>query len=157
MREIKFRGKSIDNEWYIGNYIYFGGSYILCPTEMFSSKLGQFKCDKNSIGQFTGLKDIDGKEIYEGDFLKEITHPCSDLPGHVAEQDDLYNHWEIMWDERVNGWNAFPISSLSVEDFDIAIEQLGGLITWPSQNVLQNNHHYRIIGNKYDNPELCRK
>jgi uncharacterized phage protein (TIGR01671 family) len=116
------------------------------------------KINGDFIGmQFTGLTDKNGKEIFEGDFVREKTNPCSQNKDCIVEPDPLYDRYEIKWDERRNGWNAFPNTSLSPEDFNIAIQQLGGLITWPSEDVLQNSWHYEIIGNIYDNPELLKQ
>ena len=108
------------------------------------------------VQQFTGLKDKHGKEIYEGDYLRQKTHACSSKPDMACDYDPLFDRYEIKWDERKNGWNAFPVSALSSKDFDIAIQQLGGLITWPCEDVLCNPQHYEIIGNIYENPELSQ-
>ena len=108
------------------------------------------------VQQFTGYKDRNNTEIYEGDLLRQITDACSNKPGNVIDYDPLYDHFEVMWDDHIQGWNAFPKHALSEEDFDIAIQQLGGLITWPSKDVLNNSWHYEIIGNIYECTELSK-
>jgi len=66
MREIKFRGKTVyGNSWFQGLLTKDSlGLYYISRNGRYEQVISE------SIGQYTGLKDKNGNEIYEGDTLK---------------------------------------------------------------------------------------
>lgn len=80
MREILFRGKRVDNgEWVEGSLVCFPNDYeigtIVCFEEedeagfVFGNHVEVYL---KTVGQYTGLTDIDGSKIFEGDIMRNI-------------------------------------------------------------------------------------
>ena len=76
-REILFRGQNIHKQWLEGYYLRSseGNHYIfaLGDTVTYAAKN---QVDSATVGQFTGLYDVNKKRIFEGDVVRWINKTC---------------------------------------------------------------------------------
>ena len=142
-REIKFRGKKTSNrEWVSGNLVY---SEELDAAIYFQVGNGKVKrmdfvyVDSDTIGQYTGLKDKNGKEIYEGDIIyveyEDGSH-TKVLVGWNKEEACFGIMNQYAYEAKLDGFN-FPIF-----DSDLLFKFRKGAMK------------FEVIGNIHDNPEL---
>lgn len=73
MRTIKFKGKSVDSSEWIEGYYYkeCDNTYIIEDRQKNSmlNRNGAVLVDPDTVCQFTGMKDIEGNKVWEGDIL----------------------------------------------------------------------------------------
>ena len=129
----QYRGKRKDNgEWVYGSFLGGRLCHIMShktvkktdSTSMFAGK-EVLPVIPESVGQSTGLKDKNGKEIYDGDVL---THNVPEtLPGGKLNLNKhITQEMTVKWNDTLCGWNLIKT-------------------THPS---------YIVIGTIHDNPEL---
>ena len=145
MREIKFRGKRIDNgEWVYGNYQAGKGKHphVISWWTVHQSEgdiwdeVDVAEVDPKTVGQYTGLRDSkrtkeypNGKEIYEGDVTRR---------GETT--------YQIVWMENRAKFGAKVIRSECV---------LVRNLTFPLDHYVdEHDSLLEVIGNIYEYPEL---
>lgn len=132
MRTIKFRGKKLENgEWLYGDLVQDDeGGYYVYPNDCDGLYLNN-RVDPYTIGQFTGLLDKNGKQIYEGDIIQgEYNH--KHLIRYI-EEDARFTSTLVAYvgDKYAERCNTGDVTQKWINEFNKV-----------------------VIGNIYDNPEL---
>ena len=132
MRTIKFRGKDIETgEWLYGNLQV--PSKVGVPYFMWDCKKRQKEVATDTVGQFTGLYDKNGKDIYEGDILVWGENDYKSMPILV-----MFKHGAFGYVYTEDRFHSFAGNT----NFTF--------------NPLNTDIRFEIIGNIHDNPGLLK-
>ncbi len=151
MREIKFRGLTANNEWVYGDLIHdregLTSYYKDYPCRIHWFREDGASCNqpirKGTEGEFTGLKDKNGKEIYEGDICFAPI-PRQKYVVKFGEYASEYNDT----DDRLPDAYGFYI-----ECFDNKYHKPKDM----QEGFCDANKYLEVIGNIYENHELLEK
>ena len=138
-REIKFRG--FQKSWIYGGISIFQTEAAIFDINCVANSA--YEVDIKSVGQFTGFKDFEEKEIYEGDILEYVSYM----------RDESKRKEIVEFDEKCGGWYVHKqADTLS----DVLFKQHNE--EWQlKQNYKPSlKHKVRVIGNVYENPELTQ-
>ena len=149
-REIKFRGKGKrDGLWWYGNLTVkdtIGRTHINDP-----EKGGCFDIDPDTVGQFTGLRDKNGTEIYEGDImgLPEQDARGVKYKNRYVRVVEWVNDGFFLLDFCVEGCGLRKFGDRLALEISLKSNYAGIASCFEERGL-----DYTVIGNIHDNPEL---
>ena len=141
MRTIKFKAKTLmAGEWIVGDLVCANGKTFIKnedePDKVFPICK---KVDPDTVCQFTGLLDKNGKEIYEGDVLRSDEYPFSSI-----QDDEIDNYYEII------GWSdeAASFCMVAAKNPKSSVRGVSdGIADGISQEKMKD---FEVIGNVHD-------
>lgn len=151
MREIKFRGYCEKiNELRYGFYISYGGRHEIL-TSVEGKGLYASPVNPETVGQFTGLKDCNGVEIYEGDIVEAETRETTSTPPDgvisMRKGEKFYTGRN-----KVSRWSVEFVDHITYTGFMFyGIDRRFHLKATKSTII---NCGVRVVGNIHQNPEL---
>lgn len=146
MRNFKFRGKHFssvnpeDSYWVHGSTL---KQYNTDRSHIVS--INSIIVSEDTVGEFTGLYDMNGQEIYEGDILR--------IPAKSDWEKTNFTAFEVFWHDNddANKHIGWQMNRLHFQGAICGMDT--GLITFLPRYVRQ----MVVIGNIYDNPELMKR
>ena len=150
MREILFRGKLRGGRWAEGNLeVKKDFVCIITPDDTPLGCYGAVFPD--TVGQYTGLTDKNGKKIFEGDIVKAVSHDYTGdmFIGPVLFKDGCYCIKYVTLPELRK---LCPHEKPSYSFY-----RIGEIGRWQDMGASGNvTYTYEVIGNIHDNPELLK-
>lgn len=148
MREILFRGKRRNGEWVHGFLTVddseIPNQFVIDYLIPHKSCYGQTEIDPETVGQFTGLTDKNGKKIFEGDILE--FEDCGETGYEYKEGFYFTNRAVVAW--RHSAWE---FGKFMYHDSCVLEEMYSS-----REDFIEIFNHSEIIGNIHDNPELLK-
>lgn len=153
MRTIKFRGQTLNKKWVYGDLLHYTNRFVsneenngcIIVTDYKSKSDNSFKIViPETVGQFTGLHDKNGKEIYEGDIVK-----MKEVGGYDLEYIGVVRYYEE--DCR------FGIDTTTTDKFTKRLLFTDGECSFDDgKYTIKYHNEYEVLGNIFDNPELLK-
>ena len=159
MREILFRGKTLLGQWIEGDLLNYLGCGKVHIVQHYLGAGGQ-EVIPESVGQFTGLTDKNGKKIFEGDIIKQKTTPeFAKVNSFEWERYGIirfgYYDWGKSEAGRASmGWYIEPLQSVSIKPKNYLVGHIQAGLN--QCDILNKYYPMEVIGNIHENPELLK-